>query len=374
MGGMEVDRRVLEMAQEAGFDLAGLTPLAPPEDAPHFETWLAAGRHGSMDYLERNRDRITQPKLVAPEGKTLLMVGFAHSRDRQDLEGGGRVARYALGRDYHNLIGKRLQKLGKLLVREGLVQSARARVDAVPLLERGHARQAGLGYASKACNLLHPRFGPWFFLGELILDVDLAPTTDTPNLSCGTCTACIDACPTGALLGPGELDARLCISYQTIENRGVVPHEIREQHGDWLFGCDICSEVCPWGNKTPDLASRFGHHQGLQQHNLVSILDPDLNEERFSEDFQGSPLRRAKSEGLARNAALVLGNRPSDEGHTALLGALQNHPSAFVREAAAWSLTHGYKNESGVREAVSKALTKETDATQDLMRRSLDEG
>ncbi|MDF1839484.1 MAG: tRNA epoxyqueuosine(34) reductase QueG [Planctomycetota bacterium] len=371
---METESRVLEMAYEAGFDLVGLTPLAPPPEASQFEAWLGKGRHGSMEYLERNRDRITQPSLLDANGKTLLMVGLGHSRERQDLGGGGRIARYALGRDYHNLMGKRLQKLGKLMIREGLVQSARARVDAVPLMERSHAEHAGLGYSSKACNLLHPTFGPWFFLGELILDVDLSPTTEGPNLSCGTCTACIDACPTGALLGPGELDARLCISYQTIENRGSVPHELRSKTGDWLFGCDICSEVCPWARKAPDLASRFGNHDGLQQHDLVSLIDPGLNEARFSADFQGSPLRRPKSEGLARNAAIVLGNRPTDGAQEALIASLQSHPSAFVREAAAWSLIQGYGEDQGVRDAVDRAAAKESGPSQALMRRSLDEG
>ncbi len=371
---MESDRKVLEMTQEAGFDLVGLAPLAPPPEAPRFETWLAEGRHGKMEYLERNRDRITNPSLLAPEGKTLLMVGFGHSRERQDLGGGGRIARYALGRDYHNLMGKRLQKLGKSLVREGLVDSARARVDAVPLLERNHAKEAGLGYSSKACNLLHPRFGPWFFLGELILDVDLPPTTQSPNLSCGSCTACIDACPTGALLGPGELDARHCISYQTIENRGAIPHDRRAAHGDWLFGCDICSEVCPWGSKAPDLASRFGHHEALQQHTLTSLLAPDLNEERFSEAFRGSPLRRPKAQGLARNAAIALGNTPTDEGQSALLTTLLEHPSALVREAAAWSLVHGYGENQGVRNKVETAMGREGETTRALFKLSLDEG
>lgn len=370
---METDRRVLEMAQEAGFDLVGLTPLAVPPHAAQFETWLSKGRHGTMEYLERNQDRITNPSLLAPEGKTLLMVGFGNSRERQDLRGGGRIARYALGRDYHNYIGKRLQKLGKALVREGLVNSARARVDAVPLLERSHAKEAGLGHSSKACNLLHPRFGPWFIIGELILDVDLPPTTETPNLSCGSCTACIDACPTGALLGPGELDARLCISYQTIENRGSIPHELRSKHGDWLFGCDICSEVCPWGNKAPDLAERFGNHEALQRHDLTTLLDPKLDEDRFADEFRGSPLRRPRIQGLARNAAIALGNLPTDEGQSALLKTMLDHPSALVREAAAWSLLYAHGKDQGVRDEVIKAMGREDESTRDLFRRSLDE-
>ncbi|MCA9001402.1 MAG: tRNA epoxyqueuosine(34) reductase QueG [Planctomycetes bacterium] len=360
------------MAQEAGFDLVGLTPLTRPPHASHFETWLTAGRHGTMEYLERNRERIVEPPLVAPGGKTLLMLGLGHSRPEMERPDGAKIARYALGRDYHNLMGKRLRSLAKRLVAEGLAGAALARVDAVPLLERSHAEAAGLGYSSKACNLLHPQFGPWFFLGELILDVELAPTPAGPNISCGTCTACIDACPTGALVGPGELDARKCISYQTIEHRGAIPHGMREGIDSWLFGCDICSQVCPWGHKAPNLSDRFGTHQGLERHDLLSLVDPGLAGEQLDEDLLGSPMRRAKPEGLARNAAIVLGNRPVDGGREALLKTLEEHPSAFVREAAAWSLAHGYGADQGVRPALDRALEREQGPIKGWIEQSLD--
>ena len=249
---------VLEMALDAGFDLAGVAPLRPPRDAGHFERWLANDHHAGMEWLARNADRITDPGQILPAGRSMLVVGLGHSRPAVALEDGARIARYAAGRDYHNLIGKRLRKLVARLRREGLASDARSIVDAGPLLERSHAEEAGLGFLSKAANLLHPTFGPWFFLGEVLLDTELEPTPEAmPVGSCGTCTACIDACPTAAIVEPGSIDSRLCISYWTIEHRGSVPEELREPVGEWAFGCDVCSEVCPWGHKAPDLGDRY---------------------------------------------------------------------------------------------------------------------
>ena len=314
-----------------------------------------------MDYLKRNRDRILAPHAERSTPHTLLMVGLGHSRLEAQLPDGARIARYALGRDYHNLMGKALKRLGKKLRAEGLVTHAQPRVDAAPLMERSHAAQAGIGIPSKAANLLHPRFGPWFFLGELILDVDLPPTTETPNLSCGTCTACIDACPTGALTDPGRLDARLCISYQTIENRAHIPQELREAHGDWLFGCDICSQVCPWGHKAPNLAERFGTHPAVESLTLVSLLDPSQDQAQFSATFNGSPISRPKRHGLARNAALVLGHNPSESGRIALLQSLHQDPSPIVRETSAWALARGHGKDQGISDQLDRAARRETD-------------
>lgn len=371
---MHTEALVLELAREAGFDLAGLAPLAPPPAAARFERWLDAGHHGAMAYLERQRERIVDPRRILPEGRSLLVVGLAHSRPAFALEGGGRVARYAAGRDYHNALGKRLRKLARRLAAEGVVERSRAIVDAGPLLERSHAARAGLGFESKAANLLHPDFGPWFFLGELILDADLAPTAPAAadDLgSCGTCRACIDACPTGAILEAGVVDARRCISYQTIENRATVPHELRALHGPWAFGCDVCSEVCPFGREAPDLAERFGVHDALAEQGLVRwIEDP----EGFDERFRGSPLRRPKRAGLARNAAIALGNLPSERGQRALLHALTFDPSALVREAAAWGLAHGHPHDAGTLPALERALAREPDpAARAGMRRSREE-
>jgi epoxyqueuosine reductase len=232
-------------------------------------------------------------------------------------------------------------------------------VDAGPLLERSHAAQAGLGFQSKAANLLHPDFGPWFFLGELLISEELEPTTAPAAGSCGTCTACIDACPTDALRSPGILDANRCISYQTIENRGPIPTELHEQLGEWVFGCDICSEVCPWGHDAPDLSERFGHHQALKDRPLISWLtDPTP----FKERYNGSPLQRPKRAGLARNAAIVLGNLGGDEAQSVLLHALTFDPDSLVREAAGLSLARTFGADERTRSALEDAGEREADA------------
>jgi epoxyqueuosine reductase len=267
------------MAREVGFDLAGIAPCAPPPDAARFEEWLARGHHAGLDYLVADRERILDPRRLLPEGRSILVVGLAHSRPAVDLAqrglpGGGRVARYAAGRDYHNRMLKLLRKLARRLKEAGLADRRRPVADAGPVLERSHAARAGLGFLSKAANLLHPRFGPWFFLGELLLDAELAPTSAAPTGSCGTCRACIDACPTGAgaILEPGRVDAGLCISYHTIESRELAPRPVRERMGPWAFGCDVCSEVCPWGKAAPDLSGRWGDSPSLVEGGLLRWL------------------------------------------------------------------------------------------------------
>ena len=189
---------VLAVALELGFDLAGLAPLAPPPAAERFERWLAAGHQAGMAWLEANRARIVDPRGLVPGARTLLVVGLAHGRAAVELPDGARIARYAAGRDYHGFMLKRLRRLRRVLQERGLVRPSRIVVDAGPLLERSHAAVAGLGFESKAANLLDPRHGPWFFLGELVLEEELQTAPSPPAGSCGTCTACLDACPTAA--------------------------------------------------------------------------------------------------------------------------------------------------------------------------------
>jgi epoxyqueuosine reductase len=349
--------RILELAREEGFDLAGVAPLEPPRDASRFEAWLAAGHHGSMRYLARNKERILEPQRILPEARSMLVVGMAHSRPAGEIEGGGRVARYALGQDYHNRMTRKLRRLARRIAEASGLAPSRAIVDAGPLLERSHAAEAGLGFASKAANLLHPAFGPWFFLGELLLPIELEPTPAPRMGSCGTCTACLDACPTGAILEPGLVDAPRCISYQTIEQRGPIPRELRPAIGEWAFGCDVCSEVCPWGREAPDRSAEWGTHPAVEA-GLVSWV---LADEPFETRFPGSPVRRARREGLARNAAIVLGNVPSDAGRVALLRVLAEDPAALVREAAGWALARGHGRDHGVRLALEAAAGREPD-------------
>ena len=360
--------QALELAREVGFDLAGLAPLRPPRDAQRFRDWLEAGYQADMAWLERNRERILDPGRVL-HGESggpgcLLVVGLGHARPAVSLAGGGRIARYAAGRDYHNRMGKLLRKLARRLNEAGLAGRWRGIVDAGPILERSHAAEAGLGFLSKAANLLNAEHGPWFFLGELLLDVDLTeegtPPPSPPIGSCGTCRACLDACPTDAIRSPGVVDSGRCISYQTIENRGSIPRNLRAQLGDWVFGCDICSEVCPWGSKAHDRSEAWGTHAQVEGGDLIAWLRRPSK--GFSEAFQGSPLSRAKRDGLARNAAIALGNHPRAEGPGALIEALE-HESAAVREAAGWALTKGYGADRGGRAALERAWSRELDPT-----------
>lgn len=355
---MDRTQLALELAREVGFDLAGVAPLRPPRAAPRFERWLAEGRHGSMAWLERQRERILDPRLVRPGARTLLVVGLAHARPPFELGDGMRVARYAAGRDYHNVVGKLLRRLARRLEAEGFAGPWRTVVDAGPLLERSHAAEAGLGFESKAANLLHPAFGPWFFLGEVLLGEELEPTPSPPRGSCGTCTACLDACPTGAIVEPGVVHAPDCISYLTIEHRGPIREELRAALGPWGFGCDVCSEVCPWAQRAPDLAERFGIHPALERGSAVSWLGSPGS---FAARFEGSALRRPRREGLARNAAIVLGNRPSEEGRAVLLEALDLDPTPLVREAAAWALARGHGGDAGVASRLEAAAAREPD-------------
>ncbi|MCC6406339.1 MAG: tRNA epoxyqueuosine(34) reductase QueG [Planctomycetes bacterium] len=353
---MSATDRALEAAREVGFDVAGIAPCAPPPDAARFEAWLAAGHHAGMGYLAAERERILDPRRVLPAGRSIVLVGFAHSRPAFELAGGGRIARYAVGRDYHNVVGEKLLKLARILKREGWIRDRRRLVDAGPLLERSHAVRAGLGFASKAANVLHARFGPWFFLGALIVDAELAQADAPAPGSCGTCRACLDACPTAAIREPGVVDANLCLSYHTIESSDAMPHELRERAGPWAFGCDVCSEVCPWGRASPELSERFGTHRALDGTGLVELLS-DIDAERWT----GSPLQRPKREGRARNAAIALGNVPSERGRDALLDALASDPAPVVREAAAWALAHAHADDAGVRPALDAARTRESD-------------
>ena len=360
-------QEVLELALGLGFDLAGVAPLQPPPGALRFRQWLGAGHQADMTWLEEHRERILDPRLALAGGKSLLVVGLGHSRAPCETAGGARVARYAAGRDYHNVIGRKLRRLAGALRERGRLGQWKKVVDAGPLMERSHAAEAGLGFESKAANLLHPRFGPWFFLGELLMDVELEPTPNAPAGSCGTCTACLQACPTAAILEPGVVDARRCLSYHTIENRGPIPHELRPGLGEWLFGCDVCSEVCPWGTSAPDLSTRFGLHPALESGGPADWLG--FSAERFAADFAGSPLQRTGRTGLARNAALVLGNRPSEEGRAALIAAHVD-PSPLVREAVFWGLARAHGNEPSVRATLERMQLAESDPAAEAGMRS----
>jgi epoxyqueuosine reductase len=325
-------------AEEAGLTLRATLPAAPLDEEVNerLAAWFAAERAGEMEYLERGRPSFGDLRTWKPWTRGALLFAMPYARAAGGFRGGGRVARYALGRDYHHVLGRRLEKLGRALRARGFLSRFRAVVDAAPVLEREWAVRGAVGFRGKNTLLLHPRHGPWVLLGELLVDVEMPPWAPPSERAghCGSCTRCLDACPTQAFDGPFLLDPRRCISYLTIESRSAIPPPLRRTMGNWVFGCDVCLEVCPFGSHAEDQAAVWGLHPALTQLTLEDL--PTLSPEVFHRLFTGSPIRRAGPEGLARNAVVVLGNL--GRGGSALRTALADHPSALVRGHAAWAL------------------------------------
>jgi epoxyqueuosine reductase len=293
-----------------GFDLAGVAALGPVQSAPLFDEWIAAGRAGTMHYLERGAEKRRDSRLPKAGTTHAIVVAL----DYGGREPSGPVARYARGDDYHDVMESRLRELHARLERHvGREIVGKAYVDTGPLLERDLARRAGLGWFGKNSNLVNPTRGSCFFLGALVVALEMA--TDEPFESdrCGTCTRCLDACPTDAFVGPRQLDATRCISYLTIESKDEIPSELREGIGDRLYGCDVCQEVCPWSirfsRELPD-DSPFRAREALAGKDARTLARDFLamSQEEFSRAFSKSPMKRAKLRGLQRNAAVVLGN------------------------------------------------------------------
>lgn len=330
------------IAQESGFDLVAFGPADPGEHGAHFLRWLEAGRHGEMRYLEANRERTLDPTRWRPGVRSAIALAVDYGGPAVALPGGGRVARYAAGRDYHRWLRNRVIALRARLEAAGVPYgSMNGGTDAVPVLERALAVRAGIGFLAKSAMVISPTHGPYLQLAELLTGMDLPPDPPAAG-TCGTCTACLDACPTGAIPAPFEIDARRCLSYTTIELRGTVPAELRSAQGEWLFGCDICLEVCPFTRRSA-LRDRVGDerppeqrpHQIVETWTLVDVLA--MSDERYETEFTGTAMRRATRSGLRRNAAVVLGNRGDDAALPALTTALHDE-DAIVRGHAAWAI------------------------------------
>ena len=336
-------------ALEAGFDRAGVAELSPAEHGVAFQAWLKRGDQAGMAYMGRRVEARLEPARILDGARSAVCVALqyhplvAHSgrgeRMAAENEPEGdlwpRVARYARGEDYHDLMLRRLRALAAR-IEEGFPGTLwRAYVDTGPILERELAERAGLGALGKNTNLLHPEAGSWFLLGELFLTLELAPDAPAADL-CGSCTRCLEACPTGALPEPYRLDSRRCISYWTIEHRGDLPAEVRGLVGDWVFGCDVCQEVCPV-NEAPPAAD----HAELRlpparaELDLAALLS--ITREEYVQRFRGSPMKRAKREGLQRNAAVAMGNRGDARYVESLARALATG-EPLVRRHAAWAL------------------------------------
>lgn len=339
MSAQDLSARLKAWALEAGFSRAGVAELTPSEQGESFRRWLERGDHASMAWLENYGDKRQDPARLLPGARSALCVALQYWPLEGEEEPQGdlwpKVARYARGRDYHELMSKKLRALGERIETAFPGSLTRAYVDTGPILERELAARAGLGVQGKNTNLLQKRWGSYFLLGELLTTLELEPDERVNDL-CGKCRRCLDACPTGALPEPYRLDARKCISYWTIEHRGELPREIRPQIGEWVFGCDICQEVCPHNGKArPGNEPKLKLPPQRRELDLAGLLN--LGEAGWVERFQVSAMKRAKLEGLKRNAAVVMGNRGEGRYVEPLAKALEEG-SDLVRRHAAWAL------------------------------------
>ncbi|MDY7093759.1 MAG: tRNA epoxyqueuosine(34) reductase QueG [Acidobacteriota bacterium] len=347
------------LALELGFDRAGVAGVEPVEHGGAFLRWLERGDHAGMGYLEQRVEERLEPARVLEGARSVLCVALQYHPLEGAEEPTGdlwpRVARYARGRDYHNKMGKLLRKLARR-VREAYPHcDTRPYVDTGPVLERALAARAGLGTTAKNTCLLS-REGSWFLLGELFLTLPLEAGEPLTDL-CGRCTRCLEACPTDALREPYRLDSNRCISYWTIEHRGAVPAEIRPQLEDWVFGCDICQQVCPWNLRPSPAADHPDLHLAEERRDLDLVQLLALGPEEYRRRFNGSAMQRARLEGLKRNAATVMGNRPEPRYRPALEKALTAESDTAVRRHAAWAL--GRMGAEPSRVVLERALAEE---------------
>lgn len=350
----QISQAAKQAAIQAGFDLAGIAPVRE-EDFPEleaFEQWIAEGHAGEMKYMEKRTEagslQRTSAKNTAPWSRSVIVcamnynTGPPYSTKVIDPRRGW-ISRYAWGAsDYHDALMPRLRQveaaIAELARQHDHPLESRCYVDTGPLVERVYARYAGLGWIGKNTCIIHPKLGSWLFLGVILTSLDLAPDLPAPD-RCGSCTRCIDACPTDAILSPGKLDARRCIAYLTIEKRGELAEEFRDQMGHHVFGCDICQDVCPWNNKAGNARAtslpEFQPREGLFHPELKWLAEMD--EEAYRQTFRGSPIKRAKFSGLKRNVAVAMGNSGNKE-FLPVLEKLAHDEDPVIAEHARWAL------------------------------------
>jgi len=365
---MGFSQKIKLRALDLGFTQVGIVGALPSETHPYYTAWLDAGMAGEMSYLSRHAPLKRNPQELLPSAKSVIMLSWNYNSGNsvggETQQGNGRISQYARKLDYHNLLRERLDQLSDW-IKQNADESVEVRpvVDSAPFLEREYAVRAGLGWIGKHSNLIHWEHGSWLFLSGLIVSLQLDPDLPTPPSkyqqifhntvglfnsleSCGTCTACIEACPTNAITQPKQVNATLCISYLTIELKGPIPIPLRPEIGNWLFGCDICQDVCPWNRKAPE-----GKDQSLGSVTFDGQISPlkllSMDPETFRKETKNTPLARAKRRGLLRNAAIVLGNQfgkygKKDEEEIKLafntLRKALKDPEPLVRGASAWAL------------------------------------
>ncbi len=346
-------------AQELGFDLVGITGAEPSAFAVEYRDWMAQGYAGEMEYLTRNLERRLDPRQLVQDARSIIVVGMNYyteqgtgNREQGTDEAGnaGIFARYARGEDYHEVMTARLKELLAYVKEQaGAGADGRVYVDAGPVLEREVARRAGLGWYGKNTMLINTRRGSYFFLGEIVTTVALA--TDNPAVGgCGTCTRCVDACPTGAIIEPYKIDARRCLSYLTIELKGDMPEEFRPvlaDAGNRIYGCDICQEVCPFNERrsSPTEEPAYQPRAVTTTPRLTDLLLMD--DDTFRREFKGSPVKRAKRRGLLRNVAVALAASDDPQAHAALEHAAIHDPEPLVRSHAQWALQQAVQRANG---------------------------
>jgi epoxyqueuosine reductase len=335
-----VKTAIQERARQLGFDACQFTTAQPPESAPEFQRWLAAGRHGEMSYLERNAHKRVEPAQVLAAARSIITLGVSYATQPAQPAPApphaGEIARYARFSDYHEVVGARLKSLTEWVNHLG-GQDTRSLcyVDTGPLLERDLAQRAGLGFIGKHTNLISRKLGNWFFLAEIITTLELPADAPEKN-RCGMCSRCIGACPTSAIIAPFQLDARRCISYLTIELKGAIPLELRPALGNRIYGCDDCLAACPW-NRFAREGSMMAEHRraDLGAPDLAGLLS--LDEAGFKTRLAGTPMLRTRRRGFLRNVCVALGNVGGERALPALQRAASD-PEPLIAEHAAWAM------------------------------------
>ncbi len=354
----DLKERIKIKSRQLGFTLAGVTLPDPPPHYSTFENWLAQGHHGTMEYLasDRSRARRANPREILPECKSIFVLATPYSPalpkgEQLGLGENPRIASYARGSDYHDILPARMQELVQFIEKQvGDPIKNRYYTDTGPILERELAQRAGIGWTGKNTCLIHPKQGSYFFISEILLDLELEPDLPFTTDHCGTCTRCIQACPTQCILPNRTLDATKCISYLTIELKDDIPIELLEKAGVWVFGCDNCQMVCPWNR----FASQ-GDPAFMDSTPPPTSEDLSLTPQAFNQHFKLSPVKRAKRRGYLRNIAVAMGNT-GDIHHLPVLQNALNDKEPMIREHAGWAIEQISKR---ANEQMSKTASEE---------------
>ncbi len=362
---MTLTEQIKDYAQQLGFELVGITPAKKTQAIKPYKQWLDNGYAGEMNYLKEHLPLKGDARSLLPEAKSLISLGINYHTIDPPKELGrdpsrGQISRYAWGEDYHIIVRSKLRKLV-----ESIESAAKKKlkhkicVDTAPIIERDFAESSGIGWVGKNTNLINWESGSWYFLAEILINVELDYNWLPSRGSCGTCTRCIEACPTDAILEPNVLDSRLCISYLTIELKDSIPKELRPKLGNLIFGCDICQEVCPWNSKAISTGeSAFYPREENLNPTLLSLIN--MTQQEFSKRFKNSTIKRTKRRGFLRNIAVALGNWGGQGAIPALKKACRD-PEPLVRGHAAWAL--GKIGGHAAKKELLAQLHKETDRT-----------